>query len=155
MVTQELKQKKPSKLEPYYTNSTHLPVHYTDDVFEALDLEDEFQTKYTGGTVLHGFLGERLSGGEAAKMLVKKVMENYHLPYFSITPTFSVCPTHGYLAGEHFKCPKCLIDQPCEVYSRIVGYLRPVQQWHKGKKEEFRERKEYVVNEKGKNRNEK
>ncbi len=143
MVTQELKIKKPAKLEPFYTNSTHLPVNYTDDVFEALDLQDMLQTKYTGGTVMHGFLGERLPDGQAAKMLVKKVMENYHLPYFSITPTFSVCPNHGYIAGEHFKCPQCLIDQPCEVYSRIVGYLRPVQQWHKGKKEEFRERKEY------------
>lgn len=145
MVTKELKIKKPAKLEPYYTNSTQLPVNYTSDVFEALDLQDELQTKYTGGTVIHGFLGERLSSGEEAKMLVKKVMENYHLPYFSVTPTFSVCPIHGYISGEHFKCPKCLIDQPCEVYSRIVGYLRPVQQWHKGKKEEFRERKEYHI----------
>lgn len=129
--------------EPYYTNSTHLPVDYTDDIFEALKLQDDLQTKYTGGTVLHGFLGEQLNNGETTKQLVKKIAENFHLPYFTITPTFSICPNHGYINGEYFYCPKCLIKQPCEVYSRVVGYLRPVQQWHKGKQEEFKDRKEY------------
>jgi len=92
---------------PYYTNSTHLPVGFTKDIFQALDLQDKLQTKYTGGTVLHGFLGERLESGETAKRLVRKIVENYHLPYFTITPTFSICPKHGYLPGEHHFCPKC------------------------------------------------
>lgn len=131
--------------EPYYTNSTQLPVNYTDDLFEALKIQDDLQTKYTGGTVLHGFVGERISDGETVKRLVKKVFENFRLPYFTITPTFSICPTHGYLAGEHFTCPKCTIEQPCEVYSRIVGYLRPVQQWNKGKQEEFHQRKTFKI----------
>jgi len=131
--------------EPYYTNSTQLPVDFTDDLFEALKLQDKLQTKYTGGTVLHGFLGERLLEGESAKQLVRKVFENFRLPYFTLTPTFSICPQHGYMPGEHFTCPKCTIEQPCEVYSRIVGYLRPVQQWNKGKKEEFRDREEFKV----------
>jgi ribonucleoside-triphosphate reductase (formate) len=94
-------------MPPYYTNSTQLPVGYTDDIFEALDLQDEFQTKYTGGTVLHVFLGEKVSDAESVKNLVKKISTNYELPYFSITPTFSVCPKHGYLKGEHKYCPKC------------------------------------------------
>jgi len=93
--------------DPYYTNSTHLPVNYTNDIFEALELQDELQTKYTGGTVLHGFLGQKISDPEAAKALVKKIVYGYHLPYFTITPTFSICPKHGYLAGEHKFCPKC------------------------------------------------
>ena len=93
--------------DPYYTNSTHLPVNFTDDLFSALDLQDELQTKYTGGTVLHGFLGERISDPEVTKKLVKTIVDNYRLPYFTITPTFSVCPIHGYLAGEHKYCPKC------------------------------------------------
>jgi ribonucleoside-triphosphate reductase len=131
--------------EPYYTNSTQLPVNYTDDLFEALKLQDELQTKYTGGTVFHGFVGERLSNGETVKRLVKKVVENFKLPYFTVTPTFSICPYHGYLAGEHFTCPKCTILQPCEVYSRIVGYLRQVQQWNKGKQEEFKNRKTFKI----------
>ena len=130
---------------PYYTNSTMLPVNYTDDVFEALKLQDEIQSKYTGGVVLHIFIGERLSDIQSVKNLVKKVFDNFHLPYITITPTFSICPAHGYLAGEHFECPQCVIKQPCEVYSRVVGYLRPVQQWHKGKKQEFQDRKEFVV----------
>ena len=134
-----------TKATPYYTNSTQLPVNYTDDVFEALKLQDEIQTKYTGGTVLHLFLGERISNPQNAKMLIKKIFENFHLPYITLTPTFSICPTHGYVAGEHFYCPQCTIKQPCEVYSRIVGYLRPVQQWHLGKKEEFKNRKEFKV----------
>ena len=131
--------------EPYYTNSTQLPVNYTDDLFEALKLQDSLQTKYTGGTVFHAFLGEAISDPEAVKSLIKLVFEKFHLPYFTLTPTFSVCPVHGYIAGEHFVCPQCTIEQPCEVYSRIVGYLRPVQQWHKGKQEEFKERSTFNV----------
>lgn len=134
-----------TKKAPYYTNSSQLPVGHTDDVFEALDLQDEIQSKYSGGTVLHIFLGEKVRDAQSAKMLVKKIFENYHLPYITLTPTFSICPTHGYLVGEHFKCHKCTIDQPCEVYSRIVGYIRPVQQWHVGKKQEFKERKEFKL----------
>jgi ribonucleoside-triphosphate reductase (formate) len=132
-----------TKEAPYYTNSSQLPVNYTDDVFEALKLQDELQTKYTGGTVVHLFLGERLSDAQSAKAIVKKVFENFHLPYITLTPTFSICPTHGYLSGEHFECPQCTIKQPCEVYSRIVGYIRPVSQWHIGKKQEYKERKEF------------
>jgi ribonucleoside-triphosphate reductase len=131
--------------EPYYTNSTQLPVNYTDDLFEALKLQDELQTKYTGGTVFHAFLGESISDYRIVKNLIKTIFENFRLPYFTFTPTFSICPVHGYLEGEHFTCPKCTIEQSCEVYSRIVGYLRPVQQWHKGKQEEFRLRKTFKV----------
>ncbi len=131
------------KKEPYYTNSTHLPVNYTDDVFDALKLQDILQTKYTGGTVLHLFLGEQISDIQTAKNLIKTIFEKFHLPYITLTPTFSICPNHGYLPGEHFECPKCTIKQPCEVYSRIVGYLRPVQQWNLGKQEEFKWRREY------------
>jgi len=128
---------------PYYTNSSQLPVGFTDDVFEALKLQNDIQAKYTGGTVLHIFLGEKVSDPNMAKNLVKKIFENYSLPYITLTPTFSICPTHGYLSGEHFECPQCTIKQPCEVYSRVVGYIRPVQQWHKGKQEEYQERKEF------------
>ncbi len=131
--------------EPYYTNSTQLPVNYTNDLFEALKLQDEIQTKFTGGTVLHGFVGEKIPNGEIVKKLVKKVFENFKLPYFTLTPTFSICPHHGYIVGEHFTCPKCTIEQPCEVYSRIVGYLRPIRQWNKGKQEEFKDRKEFKM----------
>ena len=127
--------------EPFYTNSTQLPVNFTNDVFEALDLQDEIQTKYTGGTVLHIFAGERIENPNAIKVLVRKICEKYHLPYFTFTPTFSICPTHGYLTGEHEKCPKC--GAICEVYSRAVGYLRPVSQWNKGKQEEFKMRKTF------------
>ena len=127
--------------DPFYTNSSQLPVGCTDDLFEAVELQDGLQTKYTGGTVMHAFLGERLPSGKEAKMLVKKIFEKSKMPYLSLTPTFSVCPNHGYLSGEHFTCPKCLIDQPCEVYSRVVGYLRPVQQWNKGKVSEYERRK--------------
>ncbi len=134
-----------TKKAPYYTNSTHLPVNYTDDVFEALKLQDDLQSRYNGGTVLHLFLGEKIDDIEATKNLIKKVFENFRLPYITITPTFSICPTHGYLAGEHFKCPQCTIEQPCEVYSRVVGYLRPIQQWHEGKRKEFENRKEYKL----------
>ena len=131
--------------EPYYTNSTQLPVDYTDDLFEAVKLQDDLQTKYTGGTVLHGFIGERISNLETVKGLIKKLFSKFHLPYFTITPTFSICPHHGYLPGEHSFCPKCTIEQPCEIYSRIVGYLRPVQQWNKGKQQEYKDRLEFKV----------
>jgi ribonucleoside-triphosphate reductase (formate) len=133
--------------EPYYTNSSQLPVGLTEDVFEALDMQDSLQTKYTGGTVFHIFLGEKMDNIENAKKLVKKIALNYKLPYFTLSPTFSVCPTHGYLNGEHHQCPKCVIDQPCEVYSRIVGYIRPVQQWNVGKTQEFKDRKVFSVKE--------
>ena len=130
---------------PYYTNSTQLPVNYTDDIFEVLDHQDDLQTKYTGGTVLHIFAGERIHNIETMKNLVKKVCNNYHLPYFTFSPTFSTCPNHGYVAGEHFTCPECGAE--CEVYSRVVGYIRPVTQWNKGKKREFKDRKEFVISE--------
>ncbi len=136
---------KREKAEPYYTNSSQLPVGYTDDIFEALDLQEKMQTKYTGGTVLHGFLGERIIDLESTKKLVRKIAENYSLPYFTLTPTFSICPVHGYLPGEHHNCPKCVIEQKTEVYSRVVGYIRPIQQWNGGKQAEFKDRKEFVV----------
>lgn len=126
---------KMQKAEPFYTNSTQLPVNYTDDVFEALDLQDEIQVKYTGGTVFHTFAGERIDDPGSVKRLVHKICSNYHLPYITFTPTFSVCPSHGYIKGEKEQCPTC--DEFCEVYSRVVGYLRPVKQWNKGKQEEF------------------
>jgi len=129
--------------DPYYTNSSQLPVNATDDLFQALDWQDELQTKYTGGTVMHVFLGERLPSVDATKNLVRTIANHYRLPYFTLTPTFSICPVHGYLPGEHFTCPKCQDEQPCEVYSRVVGYLRPVQQWNKGKRSEYRERKTF------------
>jgi len=134
-----------TKEVPYYTNSSQLPVNYTDDIFKTLKLQDELQCKYTGGTVEHIFLGEKIDDPQMAKNLVKKIFEKFHLPYITLTPTFSICPHHGYLSGEHFECPKCIIKQPCEVYSRVVGYLRPVQQWHRGKKQEFKERKEFKL----------
>jgi len=134
-----------TKKVPYYTNSSQLPVNYTDDVFEALKLQDEIQCKYTGGSVLHLFLGERISDIKTVKNLVKKIFENFSLPYITITPTFSICPTHGYLAGEHFECPKCTIKQPCEVYSRVIGYYRPVSQYNLGKQREFQDRKTFKV----------
>jgi anaerobic ribonucleoside-triphosphate reductase len=124
---------------PYYTNSTQLPVGFTDDLFEALNLQDPLQTRYTGGTVFHGFLGERVSNGQAAKRLVRKIAETFRLPYYTLTPTFSVCPQHGYLVGEHATCPTC--RSKTEVYSRVVGYLRPVDQWNDGKQAEFADRK--------------
>ena len=134
-----------SKKSPYYTNSSQLPVGYTDDVFEALKLQDDIQCKYSGGTVQHLFLGERLSDTASVKALVRKVFEKFRLPYITLTPTFSICPTHGYLEGEHFKCPKCTIEQPCEVYTRVVGYLRPVGQFNLGKQQEYRDRKEFKI----------
>jgi len=134
-----------TKKIPYYTNSTQLPVSYTDDIFEELKLQDDIQCKYTGGTVEHLFIGEEISDIETVKTLVRKVFEKNRLPYITITPTFSICPTHGYIAGKHFTCPKCAIEQPCEVYSRVVGYLRPVSQWNEGKQQEFKDRKEFKV----------
>jgi len=133
------------KKEPYYTNSIHLPVNYSSDMFEVLKLQDSLQAKFTGGTVIHLFMGEKLSDIQTVKNLVKKVFENFSLPYITITPTFSICPNHGYLSGEHFECPQCVVKQPCEVYSRIVGYLRPINQWNKGKQEEYSQRKEYKI----------
>jgi ribonucleoside-triphosphate reductase len=132
--------------EPYYTNSTQLPVNYTDDLFEALNYQDELQTKYTGGTVFHIFLGESVPSIDSVKALVKKVCNQFSLPYFTITPTFSICPEHGYLSGEKSVCPICQAEgktTSCEVYSRVVGYLRPVDQWNAGKQEEYKERKIY------------
>lgn len=129
--------------EPYYTNSTQLPVYYTDDLFRALTIQDDLQTRYTGGTTFHIFLGEAVSSSEAIKKLVKKVCYQFRLPYFTITPTFSICPTHGYISGKKPICPQCQAEGQethCEVYSRVVGYLRPVDQWNAGKQEEFRER---------------
>ena len=131
--------------EPYYTNSSQLPVYFTEDIFEALELQNNLQTKYTGGTVLHGFLGERLWDIDTTKKLVRKIAENYELPYFTLTPTFSVCPAHGYLEGEHETCPKCVIMQKTEIYSRVVGYIRPVEQWNRGKQSEYKDRREFVV----------
>lgn len=138
-------------IEPYYTNSTQLPVGFTTDVFEALDLQDSLQTKYTGGTVLHIFLGEEEPSPTATKNLVRKVASNYALPYYTITPTFSVCPDHGYIAGEHQLCPTCQASQKsteCEIYSRVVGYIRPVNQWNKGKQQEFKDRTTFDLREK-------
>jgi ribonucleoside-triphosphate reductase len=132
-----------TKKIPYYTNSTQLPVNYTDDVFEELKLQDELQCKYTGGTVEHIFIGEEIKDIEAMKTLLKKAFTKHRLPFLTITPTFSICPIHGYVAGKHFACPKCTIEQPCEVYSRVVGYIRPVSQWNEGKQQEFKERKEF------------
>lgn len=128
---------------PYYTNSSHLPVGYTDDIFSALDIEDPLQVLYTSGTVFHAFLGERLSDWKAAALLVRKIAENYKLPYYTISPTYSVCPNDGYIAGEVWKCPKCGADT--EVYSRITGYYRPVKNWNDGKRQEFEDRKTYNV----------
>ncbi|MGI5869534.1 MAG: ribonucleoside triphosphate reductase [Kiritimatiellia bacterium] len=129
--------------EPFYSNSTQLPVSYSDDIFRVLDLQDEIQTKYTGGTVVHVFTGEAVSDPKAVKAFVKMVCERFRLPYFTISPTFSVCETHGYLTGEQYECPHC--KKQTEVYSRIVGYIRPVKQWNAGKQREFALRKTYSV----------
>ncbi|MCD6223575.1 MAG: hypothetical protein J7J73_01555 [Deltaproteobacteria bacterium] len=159
----------------FYTNSSQLPVDWSDDIFEVLDLQDEVQCKYTGGTVIHIFLGESLTDYRSVKNLAKKVIDNYKLPYFTITPTFSICPIHGYIPGEHYTCPICEEEKkvrikaeiqklkcpdkikklekelremkgtPCEVFSRSVGYLRPTSQWNEGKQEEFRKRKTFKV----------
>ncbi len=129
--------------QPYYTNSTQLPVDFTNDLFEALEIQDALQTKYTGGTVFHTFLGENQLPVESVKQLIRTVTNNFKLPYITISPTFSICPDHGYIFGEHYTCPKCKMEgkeQSCTVFSRIVGYLRPVDQWNEGKQEEFRMR---------------
>ena len=127
--------------KPFYTNSSQLPVNFSDDLFETLDLQDMIQTKYTGGTVLHLFAGERVTNTKTIKNLVRKICENYRLPYFTFSPTFSICKNHGYITGEHFTCPICGAET--EVYSRVVGYLRPVQQWNDGKRAEFDLRKTF------------
>lgn len=128
---------------PYYTNSSHLPVKYTEDLFEALDIQDRLQTLYTSGTVFHVFLGERMPDWKATAALVKKIAENYELPYYTLSPTYSVCKDHGYLNGEHKRCPHC--GEEVEVYSRITGYYRPVKNWNKGKTQEYGDRKKYVI----------
>ena len=128
---------------PYYTNSSHLPVSYTADVFDALDIQDELQTLYTSGTVFHAFLGEKLPDWKAAAKLVRTIAENYKLPYYTLSPTYSICREHGYLNGEHFTCPVC--GEKAEVYSRITGYYRPVQNWNDGKTQEYKERKMYDI----------
>ncbi len=127
---------------PYYTNSSHLPVSYTDDIFAALDIQDELQTLYTSGTVFHAFLGEKLPDWKAAANLIRKIAENYKLPYYTLSPTYSVCKSHGYIAGEVYTCPHC--GEKTEVYSRITGYYRPVQNWNDGKSQEYKHRKVYT-----------
>ena len=129
--------------EPYYTNSSQLPVGYTDDLFEALNLQDSLQAKYTGGTVFHAYLGEKIDDYLVTKNIIKNIFRNYTLPYFSITPTFSICKDHGYLNGEQFKCPEC--GSETEVWTRVVGFYRPVQNFNKGKQEEYKDRLEFVV----------
>ncbi len=128
---------------PYYTNSSHLPVGYTEDIFTALDIQDELQTLYTSGTVFHAFLGEKLPNWKAAANLVRKIAENYRLPYYTMSPTYSVCKNHGYIAGEHYNCPEC--KSRTEVYSRITGYYRPVQNWNDGKAQEYKDRLVYNI----------
>ena len=128
------------KKVPYYTNSSQLPVGHTDDIIEAVKLQENLQTKYTGGTVFHGFLGERINAKQA-KLLVKTILKKSKMPYFSVSPTFSVCTEHGYIKGEHFKCTHEGCKNSCEVYARVVGYIRPVQQWNKGKVAEYKKRK--------------
>jgi len=134
--------------DPYYTNSSHLPVGYTDDIFQALDIEDRFQTLYTSGTVFHTFLGQRLPSWESCMKLVRKIAENYKLPYYTMSPTYSICADHGYLNGEQWKCPIC--GKETEVYSRITGYYRPVKNWNAGKVAEFKARRTYAPEETGK-----
>jgi ribonucleoside-triphosphate reductase (formate) len=129
------------KEEPYYTNSTQLPVNYTEDIFEAVELQEKLQSLYTGGTVLHGFIGEEIESVETCKSLIKKVMENSSIPYFTVTPTFSICSEHGYLKGEQAACPECARET--EIWTRVVGFHRPVQSWNKGKQEEYKNRKEF------------
>ena len=128
---------------PYYTNSSHLPVEYTEDIFDALDIQDELQTLYTSGTVFHAFLGEKLPDWRSAASLVRKIAENYKLPYYTLSPTYSVCKDHGYITGEHFTCPTC--GKSAEVYSRITGYYRPVQNWNDGKSQEYKNRTVYDI----------
>ncbi|MBA1335523.1 MAG: Ribonucleotide reductase of class III (anaerobic), large subunit [Firmicutes bacterium] len=131
--------------EPYYTNSTQLPVNHTKDIFEAVELQENLQAMYTGGTVLHGFIGEEIDSVETCKLLIRRIFHNSTIPYLTITPTFSICPDHGYLRGEHFECPQC--GQEAEVWTRVVGFHRPVQSWNNGKKEEYKDRLEFEVEE--------
>ena len=133
----------PDSGTPIYSNSTQLPVNYTDDIFEVLDLQDDLQAKYTGGTVVHSFLGEAVADPQAVRSYVNKVCHNYHLPYFTVTPSFSICPTHGYIRGEVDRCSTC--EEKTEIYSRVVGYMRPVDQWNEGKQAEFAVRSHYRV----------
>ncbi|MBR6683770.1 MAG: ribonucleoside triphosphate reductase, partial [Firmicutes bacterium] len=128
---------------PYYTNSSHLPVGYTEDIFTALEIQDELQTRYTSGTVFHAFLGEKLPDWKAAASLVRKIAENHKLPYYTMSPTYSVCAEHGYLTGEQHICPHC--GKEAEVYSRITGYYRPVKNWNDGKTQEYKDRKVYNI----------
>ncbi|MEA3503894.1 MAG: ribonucleoside triphosphate reductase [Bacteroidota bacterium] len=144
IITANEQQVKNNGAAPYYTNSSQLPVGHTDDLFEALELQDNLQTKYTGGTVFHTFVGESQLPPASVKRMVKMICDNFKLPYFTLSPTFSICPEHGYIYGEHKTCPKCEAEgktNNCEVYSRIVGYLRPVDQWNNGKQSEFNDRK--------------
>jgi len=129
----------------YYSNSTQLPVEFTDDIFKVVKMQDELQSLYTGGTVLHLYLGEKVEDREVAKNLIKKVFNNSKMPYISLTPTFSICSSHGYIKGEQWKCPTC--DNDAEVWSRVVGFLRPVGDWNAGKRKEYKERVKYVANE--------
>jgi ribonucleoside-triphosphate reductase len=131
---------------PYYTNSTQLPVGFTDDIFEVMELQDELQSLYTGGTVQHLYLGESIQEVEVCKNVIKRCFENYKMPYISITPTFSICNNHGYISGEHFTCPQC--GGKTEVWSRVTGYLRPVSNYNKGKKEEYTNRRKFVIKDK-------
>ena len=128
---------------PYYTNSSHLPVGYTEDIFTALDMQDELHTLYTSGTVFHAFLGQKLPDWKAAANLVRKIAQNYKLPYYTMSPTYSVCSDHGYIVGEVYECPTC--GKKTEVYSRITGYYRPVQNWNDGKSQEYKDRKVYDI----------
>lgn len=128
---------------PYYTNSSQLPVEYSDDIFQVMELQDELQSLYTGGTVQHLYLGEKIEDIEICKRLIKKIFTNYKIPYISITPTFSICDNHGYISGEHFTCPDC--GAKTEVWSRVTGYLRPVQNYNTGKKEEYSKRKKFNI----------
>ena len=137
-----IKTASPAGETPYYTNSSHLPVGFTDDIFEALDIQDELQTLYTSGTVFHAFLGEKLPDWKSAATLIRTIAENYKLPYYTLSPTYSVCRNHGYIAGEHYSCPAC--GEKTEVYSRITGYYRPVQNWNDGKSKEYKDRKVYA-----------
>jgi ribonucleoside-triphosphate reductase len=130
---------------PFYTNSTHLPVDYTNDIFEALTLQDDLQSQYTGGTVFHGFVGEKIDSSDSCKNLIKKISSNFHLPYFTLSPTFTICNKHGYFAGRHDKCPNSDGECETEVFSRVVGFYRPVRQWNKGKQEEFDMRSTYSL----------
>ena len=127
--------------EPYYTNSTQLPVGHTKDIFDAVDLQENLQTLYTGGTVFHGFIGEQIDSVETVKLLIKRVFENSKMPYFTVTPTYSICLEHGYLKGEQIKCPHC--GNPTEIWTRVVGFHRPVQSWNLGKKAEYKDRIEF------------